>query len=210
MNEKKRLNIIIYVLIIVLIVLVVFVVVNRQSGLLTNKYVYTNPKGEDFTFTKTKLENITFHVLTAYVETNKGLNQYTIPFRNNPYDLEDILIEVNIKNKILNKKGIYITLNPNLRSEAVIAAIEISRVIGTNDYGIFKIPTQSATTIPTNTTFPVINCNDATQDTGVILLGIGNYTRVFSNKECVIVEGDSYENLIKAADKLALHLLNVM
>ena len=210
MSEGKRLNIIIYILIIVLIILVVFVVINRQSGLLTNKYTYTNPKGEDFTFAKTKVENITMHILTAYVEDENGLHQYTVSFRNNPYDLEDIYLEPNIKNKILNKKGIFMTLNPNLRSEAVVAAVEISRIIGTNDYGVFKIPTQSATTMSTNTTFPVRNCKDATQDIGVILLGIGNYTRVFSNKECTVVEGDSYENLIRAADRLALHLLNVM
>ena len=209
MSQEKRLNTIVYVLIIILIILVVLILINRKSPILSNKYIYTSPKGEEFTFTKTKVENITLHVLTAYVEYN-GLHQYTIPFRNNPNEVDKIPIETNIKNKILNKKGIFITLNPYLKSDAVIAAVEISRVIGTNDYGVFKIPTQSATTISTNTTYPVINCNDVTKDIGVILIGIGNYTRIFSNKECIIVEGDNYDNLIRAADKLSLHLLNVM
>ena len=211
MNQGKRINLVVYALIIILIVLIVLLVFykNSSNGLDKNQYVYKNPQGEEFIFTKSNVDNLTLNVLTAYVDKN-GLHQYQIPFRNNPNDLKNISIEPNIKNKILNKQGIFITLNPNLKSDAVIAAVEISRVIGTNDYGVFKIPTQSATTIPTNTTYPVINCNDATKDTGVILIGIGNYTRIFSNKECVIVEGDNYDNLIKAADKLSLHLLNVM
>jgi len=211
MNQGKRINLVVYALIIILIVLIVLLVFykNSSNGLDKNQYVYKNPQGEEFIFTKSNVDNLTLNVLTAYVDKN-GLHQYQIPFRNNPNDLKNISIEPNIKNKILNKQGIFITLNPNLKSGAVIAAVEISRIIGTNDYGVFKIPTQSATTIPTNTTYPVINCNDATKDTGVILIGIGNYTRIFSNKECVIVEGDNYDNLIKAADKLSLHLLNVM
>jgi len=115
-----------------------------------------------------------------------------------------------VKTKILDKDGVYITLDPYGSSKSVLAAIEINRVLGTNDYGVFKIPTQSATYKPTNTTFPYITCTDATKQIGVIYLLVENKTRIASLGECVVVEGKDYDDLIKAADKLTLHLLGVM
>ena len=211
MEQEKKLGILFYILIFITLIMIIFAVISFKKPILKNDYVYTSPSGEQFKFFKSEIDNLTQHIVTIYAfDKQRNKHQIDIPIINDPYSLENIEIFGEVKDKILNKQGVFVTVDPYGNSKSVLAAIEITRVIGTNDYGVFKIPTQSATTIPTNTTYPVINCNDATKDTGVILIGIGNYTRIFSNKECVIVEGDNYDNLIKAADKLSLHLLNVM
>ena len=211
MEQEKKLGILFYVLIFVTIALIVFAIISFKKPVLSNKYVYTSPSGEQFEFYKYKIENITQHILTIYrVDQQGGKHQVDIPFINDPSSLENIPIGKEVKNNILTKKGRFVTLDPYGESKSVLAAIEITRVIGTNDYGVFKIPTQSATIIQTNTTFPVKTCGDATKDVGVIYLAIGNQTQIFSYKNCVVVEGKNYDDLIKSADKLTMHLLGVM
>ena len=211
MEQEKKLNILIYVLIVVLIALIIFAVINFKKPVLSNKYIYTSPSGEQFQFFKSEIGNITQHIVTVYaIDKQNNKHQVDIPIINDPYLIEDIPILNEVKTKILDKDGVYITLDPYGSSKSVLAAIEINRVIVTNDYGIFKIPTQSATFKPTNTTFPYINCANATKQIGVIYLFVENKTRIASLGECVVVEGKDYDDLIKAADKLTLHLLGVM
>jgi len=210
MNQESKLKIFFFALIFITIILVIFSIIEFKKPILTGKYIYTSPSGEQFEFNKRSLENITTHVLTIYTYDKQGKHQYDIPFLNQPYDLEDIQIEKNLKDKLLTKQGIFLTLNPNSNSKSVLAAVEIARVLGTNSYGVFKIPTQSATTIPTNTSFPYITCANATKQIGVIQFFVGNKTRVGSIGECVYVEGKDYDELIKASDKLTLNLLGVM
>ncbi|AJF62628.1 MAG: hypothetical protein QT11_C0001G0485 [archaeon GW2011_AR20] len=211
MEQEKKLNILIYVLIAVTIALIIFAVINFKKPILSNKYVYTSPSGEQFQFFKSEIGNITQHIVTIYaIDKQNNKHQVDIPIISDPYSIEDIPILNEVKTKILDKDGVYITLDPYGSSKSVLAAIEINRVLGTNDYGVFKIPTQSATYKPTNTTFPYITCTDATKQIGVIYLLVENKTRIASLGECVVVEGKDYDDLIKAADKLTLHLLGVM
>ena len=211
MEQEKKLNILIYVLIAVTIALIIFAVINFKKPILSNKYVYTSPSGEQFQFFKSEIGNITQHIVTIYaIDNQNNKHQVDIPIISDPYSIEDIPILNEVKTKILDKDGVYITLDPYGSSKSVLAAIEINRVLGTNDYGVFKIPTQSATYKPTNTTFPYITCTDATKQIGVIYLLVENKTRIASLGECVVVEGKDYDDLIKAADKLTLHLLGVM
>ena len=60
MNISKRAGILVIVLIIITIALVYLI------PLLSDTYIYTNPSGEEFKFTKTRVGNLQMHVLTAY------------------------------------------------------------------------------------------------------------------------------------------------
>ena len=210
MEQEKKLSAIFYILIFVTVAMIAFAAISFKKPILSDRYIYTSPSGEQFEFFRSNLGEITQHVLTAYVVDDAGKHQYDVPFINDPYSLEDIPVTDNIKNKLLNKQGIYVTIDPNANSKAVLAAVEITRVIGTNDYGVFKIPTQAAVISQTNTSYPVITCNNANLQTGVIYLKVEDETKIYSSNECVIVEGKDYDELIKAADKLTLHLLGVM
>ena len=213
-KSVKTSNLIVYLLIaIVVISVLAFIFLPKLRS--ANEFVYTSPSGEKFNFVTSRVGVTPIYTLKLFVTYGDKLNkQYEIPLRNRPYDLEDIEVDKGIRTKILTSKGIFITLDPELDQKAVIAGIQLSKVLGTANYGVFKIPTQGAFTLPINTTnqsdYPVKTCRDATQDIRVISLQIGNETRAYLNKDCIIVEGKNTEELIKASEKTVLKLLNVM
>ena len=210
MNNSRRIGILVIILIIIAIALMLII------PTLNPKYIYTNDNGESFEFVKSPVGDLTMHVLTTYVTYKGDISdyQYTIPLRNGPKSLEDISVVKGINPVILNKKYVYITLNPDRNSQAVLASIEIAKVIGTADYGVFKIPTKGAFTHPVNNTnsteTPIITCKNANKDIGVIELRLGNENKIYSNKECVILEAKDEESLIRVADRFVYNLLGVM
>ena len=210
MNISKRIGIIIIFLIIITIALIILI------PSLSSTYTYTSPSGEKFTFTKSNVGDLTLHTLTTYV-TYKGDNQnhqYAIPLRYGPKSLEDIYVQKEINNLILNKEYLYLTLDPNYNSKALLANIDIAKVTGTADYSVFKIPTQGALIYPANnsnsTLTPIITCNNVNDKIGVIWLKLGDEDKVYSSKGCVIVQGKDYDRLIQSADRLVYNLLGVM
>lgn len=209
MENTKRAGIIVIVLIFIAILLILLI------PILSNKYTYTSPNGEKFTFAKARVGELTMHILTTYTTYKGDLTNYkqVIPLINGPKTLEEIEVQKNINNKILNKKFVYITLDPNFKGDAVIASIDIAKVLGTADYSVFKIPTQGAFTYSNNvnsTITPIITCNNANNDIGVILLNLSKENKIYSSRECVILEATTYDNLIKVADRLVYNLLGVM
>ncbi len=210
MNNSKKIGIMLIILIFMIIAFILIV------PSLSNTYIYTNPSGEKFTFTKTKLGDLTLHTLTTYV-TYKGDTknyQYSIPLRYGPESLDGIFVKKGINDLILNKEYLYLTLDPNLNSKALIANVDIAKVTGTADYSVFKIPTQGALTSPANnsnsTLTPIITCKNADKKIGVIWLNIGSENKIYNVGECVVVQGTDYDNLIKVADRLVYNLLGVM
>src|SRR3989344_3588858 len=210
MNNSRRIGILVIILIIIAISLMLIL------PILNLKYTYTNEAGESFEFVKSPIGDITMHVLTTYVTYRGDISdyQYTIPLRNGPKSLEDISVVKGINPVILNKKYVYITLNPDHNSQAVLASIEIAKVIGTADYGIFKIPTKVAFSYPVNNTnsteTPIITCKNANAEIGVIELRLGNENKIYSSKECVILEAKDEESLIRVADRFVYNLLDVL
>ena len=135
---------------------------------------------------------------------------YQIPVRNLPKDVESIPIETGTVPKIRNARGAFVTLDPNLKAEASIGAIEIAGVIGTADFGIFKIPTQGAFTEKTSIDYPVKTCEDAKEGVIVILLKLSGKNEVSIEGDCIIIEGDSYGNLIKSSERLVFRQFNII
>src|SRR3989344_4791822 len=132
MNLKKNVGIFLIVLLLITILLILLI------PSLSNTYTYTSPYGEEFTFYKYRVGDLTLHTLTAYA-SYKGDEQnykYVIPLGYDPKSLEDIPVEKGINNKILDKKYLYLTLDPNLNSKALLATIDIAKVTGTADYSV--------------------------------------------------------------------------
>lgn len=153
-----------------------------------------------------------------YVHTQVDDEYYVITLRNGPWDVENVSLEKGIEEAINRPKGIswlYVTQDMELPEQtkqmSFIAAMEFGRVLGTNEYGIFKIRTKSAFTSSTNETIkrgiPEKTCYDVDDRHAVIYLKLGEENRVYSDDECVIVEGVDAEGLIKTADKFTYYLL---
>jgi len=212
MESEKSLNKIVIGLIIVIIAITAFFIFKPNSGI-TGDVVYESPKGEEFGFVKSQIGNIPIYTLTVYVHySDQLIKPYEIPLRNQPKDLEEIPIQDGIRTKILSSTGIFLTMDPNLDAKVTVAAIQLAKVLGNADFGVFKIPTQGAFTSLEETApdYPVITCNNATAQTKVILLEQGDENKASIEGNCVIIEGTDPDNLIKVSEKVVLNLLNVM
>ncbi len=149
--------------------------------------------------------------ITVYSTYSNKLNEepHIVNLRYGPKDLEDIKVEKSLKETILNSDQIYITTNPNESGKISIATIDIGKVLGTADWGVFKISTSSALTEPFGN-ITVKTCKDAVDKTTVLYLKTGNETRLYSEDRCIILEGKTEDDVIKLADRLTLNLLGVM
>lgn len=182
---------------------------------LSNEFTYKNTEGEKFEFVTGYAGKVPIYTLKVSASYGDQLiKQYEIPLRNKPQNLKAISVDAVVRQKILNSRGIFITMQPELDQKAAIAGIQLAKVLGTADYGIFKIPTQGAFTEAINTTagqdYPVKTCQDATPDIRVIMLTLGGENMAYVAADCVIIKATDADNLIKVAEAVVLKLLNVL
>lgn len=140
---------------------------------------------------------------------NENQQENYINIRHDPRDLESIYVEDKIKEGIVNKDQIYVAVDPyeNLTSTATIAALEIDSKLD-NPF-LFNIPVNSAFVKKYGESV-VKTCNDVNETVGVIWLRLGNETKVYSENKCIILEGPTELDLVMAADKLILVLLEII
>lgn len=187
------------------IIIAVIVILGLIILFFSIRYLY-NPEtnGDNYVyngFKFTRVSNLWF----TEVQINNKL--FRISMRYSPRELEHISVEPGIYEKIVSSKKIYFTVPGNLSSVAVLAITELGRIVGTR-YGILNIPSQSALTEGNETL--VKTCKDAVNGTGVILFKTGNTTAVYSDKNCVIVQGVEEWDIVRAADRVTFGLLGIM
>tara|TARA_Y100000310_G_C20683607_1_gene817600 strand:+ start:1070 stop:1678 length:609 start_codon:yes stop_codon:yes gene_type:complete len=134
---------------------------------------------------------------------------YILNLRNDPASLEDISVSGNLYTRILNSEGVFITIDPytNLTATTAIAALEIDGVV---DNELLYNKTVASAMTSEYEDYPVITCDMANSDYSVIYLVLGDETAVYSDNYCIVVEGTDEDELIRAADRLVLHLLQIM
>ena len=212
-KDIKKMNIVIVILIIILIIFGGIAILRDYFKKAKNYYTYKGVNDE-YTFETFKIENKTFHLIRVYAGEDSEVKEYKISLHYGPYEVEDIHMEDNLKDKVI-KDWIYLTQDPDLQNRtggrALLALLEVGRVTGTSDYGVYKISTQAAFTMENEEvkSVPVKNCSNANKNIAVVEVRLGNETKVYSENECVIIMGKDREELVKAADKLTLHLLGV-
>jgi len=209
-NSSRRVSIVIGIFFVILVGFIVFASLTYNKGTFTGMHIYESPKGEKFTLIEGKAGDIEVYDLQINSERYGVEHLYQIPLRNLPEDVKIISLSSREVKKILNAKGIFITLDPNLKAYASIGAIELAGVLGTADFGVFKIPTQGAFTEKIDSDYPVKTCEDAKDGVIVITLILGDENRIDSEGDCIIVKGDSYENLIKSSERLIYGLFGVL
>ena len=145
---------------------------------------------------------------------------YRIPLRKKPQDVEAIPLEPNLLDKITRPSGthrVYITQDPGTANKtaqySILALIDIGKILGKAEYGIYKLNVQGALTMETprskEIALPIITCNTVNETVSVIYLTLGTENKVYSEKDCIIVEGKDTEGLTLAANKFAYYLLGV-
>jgi len=200
MDEEKKSGIVALI-----IVLVVFIAsgIYVYKSLNQGKYTYqSSVTGEEFRVEQ--MSPVGYAVL-AHIKDQP----YLFKLRYDPKSVENITITKDIKNNILNKKSIYITVDPKSSSVPVIGAIEISEIIS-RKLGIFNKETVGATTEYANNYTAVATCDNVTDEIGVIWLKLGPETRVFSENGCILVQGENEWEIVRAADRLIYQMLTIM
>ena len=98
-------------------------------------------------------------------------------------------------------------------SKSVLALMEFNRILGTANYGIYKLNVASSVIEATNKSIdlglPVITCENVTGRDTVVLLRLGHQNRVDTENGCVILEAENGDDLIRVADRLSYFLLDV-
>ncbi len=197
-------------LFVILIGVIIFGSLTYEKGTITGRHIYETEKGQEFAFIEGKAGDVKTYELQIYAERFGVEHLYQVPLRNLPDDVKPIPLDTRAVKKILSSRGVFITYDPNLKSDVAIGAIEIASVIGTADFGIFKIPTEGAFTEATDIDYSVKTCEDAKDGVIVINLRLEDENRVYLEEDCVIIEGENYESLIKSSEKLIYSLLGVL
>lgn len=135
--------------------------------------------------------------------------EYNIPFYYNPQQMTNLSYQNGTRDVLLGKQLVYLTQDAGSPTELSIAAIEVGRIVG-NRYGLLSYRTQAAFTTDTGEGVPQATCENTSMSVGVIYFKLGNTTEVFAQGDCIIVQGQTPREVIRAADRLAFAMLNIV
>ena len=139
----------------------------------------------------------------------KGEQPYLLQLRHDPKTLENISIDENIRDLVLSKPSLATTVDKNLTSRAVLGAIDIANILGRR-LGLYGIQVIGATTEFANDGTYVIDCGDVQEDMNVAVLRLGEKTEVRLENDCIILQGETEEDINRAADRFVYNILEVM
>ena len=150
-----------------------------------------------------------------------GPQPYIMSFYYSPLDAENVSMEYAGGTTPVNRiktfrqfhpdGKVYITVNPNDSSSVVIAAVEVSKILGTG-YNLYNLNVSSAVTTQINdSAYPVITCKDQnSSSTLVIWIVVNKENKLSALGNCIVVEAKSTNETILVADALSYRLLNII
>lgn len=154
-----------------------------------------------------------------YTQIQMNDQLQTIPFYYHPKDLEDIFVENNVVAKVFRPgvELILITLDPDGGAIPGQAGVQISRLTGQR-FNIYNTPTLSALTrmdesINLSNTSKVVRiatCKSVNETTSVIYIRIGERNIIYSQDECVILEGKTAQDTLRVAERFDYEMLGIM
>lgn len=192
----------------IIVILLIFIIIFGSALYFSSKYKIFDK--DTFVFegeypVKKISENV--YMLTGYI----GNNPLSLGLPLDPRTVKDIPSKETIRDTLLrNTKVIHITMDNNLNANAVKASLTIQGV--TQHKGLFNIPTYGAVTanITDIKGLNVKTCEDANPYQKIILLKLGEETKIYSINDCIILEGQTEEDLVRASEKLVLQLLAIL
>lgn len=184
--------------------LMILVAVILALAALSPLVIIKNPN--EYTYNDFKLQKSpTGWVTWAY----KGKQPYLLQLRHDPKTLENITIDKEIRDLVLSKPALATTVDPNLTSRAVLGAIDIANILGRR-LGLYGIQVIGATTEFANSGTSVIDCSDIQENLNVAVLKLGEETKVYVEDDCIILQGETEEDITRAADRFIYNILEVM
>ncbi|MBU2637484.1 MAG: hypothetical protein KJ955_00770 [Nanoarchaeota archaeon] len=185
------------------------VYINQYTGFITanNLAYYQYSNGED-QFNVRKVIRGEYIGWQTEMYTNDY--RYILELYNDPGSLEDVSVDRAARNALLNDVAIVVTWPPEPIHGSMTAVLysEMQKVF--SEEILFNRPMSFAQTAAYKD-FPVATCDDATRTTTVILLDIADAeTSIKTEGNCVILQGASEAELMRAADRLLYLVLGIM
>ncbi len=185
----------------------------------TNNYTYHGKNG-DYPVEIVTHGNVTDYYVSVIFQRDSGNTAYRIPFSHSPENVSSIPISGDIElalNRPLGTQLIYITQDPTTayttEQHSVLAVYSLAQILGNSNASLYNLPVAPAFTSATARSkelqIPLASCDAVNGTVAVIYLTLGNITQTFVDHGCIIVVGDSGENLVRAAEKLDYTLLGV-
>ncbi|MBS3168145.1 hypothetical protein J4216_03415 [Candidatus Woesearchaeota archaeon] len=174
------------------------------------RYDYSGKNG-DFDVSRSELSNIIFyHISVFYDDFN-----YVYSFRNHPKDLEELYLEEDIflkLNRGNSTKILYVTTDKDISAmtsgRVLLATSAFEQVLGYSE-GIYRVNIVNTYTTNVSSLVPPRTCDDVDENNAVIYLKLGDENKVYSEGDCVIIQGYGADGLVKVSEKFAYHLLGV-
>jgi hypothetical protein len=148
--------------------------------------------------------SLIFYSIPVSIDIGKGPVEQNIVLRNDPRQIENL--SYNVSMNLFKIAAIGFTMEPTLSANAVIAAEEIANLGKTLQlpiaFGVirdFEGKTEN-----------IFDCENATNLSRVIRMDLGNETKVYGKDNCIIISGENYDGMIKAADKLTIEWLKLI
>lgn len=209
----------IMVLVILILIFIVSLFMFRSNQTQDNDVYFYDGRIDKYSFQIVRINDTILHLIKVYTIEEGIEHEKLIPFDYEPKELENIYLEANIYEKVLGrnvaKNALYITQDPKLSNitnrDSFIAVLDIVKVTGAAEYGVFKMLTKAAYTYDDNSSklAEFIDCRYANSKIGIILLKLGEENKIYSEGECVVLEAKNGKDLRKVSTKLVYHLLGV-
>ncbi len=151
----------------------------------------------EFEVTKVKQGGYTGYLTKVFI--NDSPTPTYINTRHDPKSLEDIKVSSNIREALLTKKELYLHINDNsLTGFTTVAGLEFNNLM------------ERFYSIPVKYEENKYLCSNVNETLGVVELQLGPLTEVFVKDNCVILQGQTEQDLVKAADRIIFFLLGIM
>ena len=213
--DKRKIEVGIALLIIVAVIIsFVFIIIKDKKN-----FVYTGKSG-NYNFDVEQIGSVTFYRPHVFVNGK----EYIYAFRNKPNDVKNIDLEDNLIDKLNRPEGLkdlYITkevnLSENIEGSVNIVTAPMVSILGRSDFGIYKVRITSAYTSfhAGEPVAPIVDCStvnynkNINMSVGVVYLKLGNENKIYSDGDCIVIEGKDKDGLIKSGEKFAYSLIGV-
>ena len=126
--------------------------------------------------------------------------------RSDPRVLVNISVDTGVRESLLSKKKVFVTMNISSSGFSVAAFTELKFFL--NNPALWQINTTGAFTSPSST-YPVITCADANAQEGVVEFVVANESKIVYDHDCVRLLVPLESDLFSVTDKLILVLLGI-
>jgi len=197
-KQEKHLRNIVVVFLIALLALGGYFIFREMRDIQDAAFTYNNVE-----FTTVREEGFVRYQFPIYI--NNAEEPMYAEIRSDPRTLTEIPYDASVRDAILEKSQLYITMPKNASGMSVAAYVEVKKILG--NPALWNMNTTGAFTeaVPG---YPLKTCKNANAMDAVIEFRTGQ-ARVLRENDCAVLVAPSEEELLHVVDKFTLIILGI-